>query len=125
VLAEPHRSYLDLVRAVRYVADIRGLVHITGGGFVENIPRILPAGLGVRIDRGSWEPPRLFQLIQRQGQVDPEEMFRVFNMGIGMIVIVAPFEVAAVQRAVFQQTGETVPVVGEVVPVGEGPRVTL
>ena len=64
--------------------------HITGGGFQENLPRVLPDGLAVRLDRSSWEVPALFNVIQAAGRVDEAEMFRVFNMGVGMILISAP-----------------------------------
>lgn len=124
-LAVPHRSYLPLVRAIRAVADVKGLAHITGGGFVENIPRILPEGLGARVDRQAWQVPPLFELIQQTGGVDPLEMYRVFNMGIGMVVVVASNHVAAVQSAVASVTSEAAPVIGEVVRVSEGPRVIL
>ena len=124
-LTRPHRSYLTLVRAIRRVADIKGLAHLTGGGFIENIPRILPQGLGARIDRRSWVVPPLFELIQTHGQVDALEMYRVFNMGIGMVVVVAPEDVEKVQTVVASDAGETAPVIGEIVTSGEGPRVTL
>ncbi len=68
---------------------IKGLAHITGGGFIENIPRILPQGIGVEIDRGRWPELPIFGLLQRLGNVTDEEMFRTFNMGIGMIVVCA------------------------------------
>ncbi len=124
-LARPHRSYLPLVRAIRGVADIKGLAHLTGGGFIENIPRILPQGLGARIDRSAWQVPPLFQLIQTHGQVDPLEMFRVFNMGIGMVVVVAPEDAERVQALVASEVSETAPLIGEIVTFGEGPRVAL
>jgi phosphoribosylformylglycinamidine cyclo-ligase len=66
---------------------IKGLAHITGGGFLENIPRILPEGVSVEIDRGSWPEPPIFGLMQRLGNVSDHEMFRTFNMGIGMVVV--------------------------------------
>jgi phosphoribosylformylglycinamidine cyclo-ligase len=69
------------------VPVIKGLAHITGGGFLENIPRILPEGVSVEIDRGSWHEPPIFGLMQRLGNVTDEEMFRTFNMGIGMVVV--------------------------------------
>ncbi|MFO7697625.1 MAG: phosphoribosylformylglycinamidine cyclo-ligase [Anaerolineae bacterium] len=124
-LAAPHRSYLSLVRAIRAVADVKGLVHITGGGFVENIPRILPDGLGTRVDRHAWQVPPLFRLIQETGSVDPLEMYRVFNMGIGMVVVVAAQDVISAQAAVAASTGEAAPLIGEIVHVDEGPRVIL
>ena len=99
-LVEAHRSYLPHVRAIRRVATIKGLAHITGGGFVDNIPRILPANIGAVVHRGAWPVPPLFQLIENEGKVDRDEMYRVFNMGTGMVVIVALTEVDAVLDAV-------------------------
>jgi len=90
VLLVPHRSYLPLLWPIlsEHPGLIKALAHITGGGFVENIPRILPAGLEAVIERGSWLVPPLYSLIQKTGGIDPDEMFRVFNMGIGMIAVV-------------------------------------
>jgi len=110
-LVEPHRSYLPHIRAIRPVAHIKGLVHITGGGFLDNIPRILPVGVACVVDRATWEVPPLFRLIERVGQVEADEMYRVFNMGIGMIVIVSPAEADAVIHAV----GGEARLIGEVV----------
>lgn len=67
---------------------IKGIAHITGGGFTDNIPRVFPKGLGVEIDAGSWEVPPIFKWLQEQGGVDDAEMRRTFNMGIGMVLIV-------------------------------------
>ena len=120
-LVEPHRSYLPHFRAIRQVARIKGMAHLTGGGFVDNIPRILPANTAVVVERGAWEVPQLFQLIERVGRVDHQEMYRVFNMGIGMVLIVAPGEVQAVIGAV---KGE-VWVIGQVVPLEGAERVVL
>lgn len=84
-----HRSYLPQVKALLAAGiDVRGLAHITGGGLIENPPRIFPSGVGMRIQRDSWEVPPLFRLIQKQGKVADREMYRVFNMGIGMIAVV-------------------------------------
>ncbi|KAL4445380.1 hypothetical protein ABPG77_011205 [Micractinium sp. CCAP 211/92] len=77
-------------------ADVRGLVHITGGGFPENIPRVVPKGLAARIRRSAWEVPPLFQWVQEAGKVPDAEMFRTFNMGIGMVVVVPRSEVDTV-----------------------------
>ncbi len=120
-LAEPHRSYLPLVRAIRPVADIKGLAHLTGGAFLDNIPRILPDGVGAVVDTGAWQVPPLFRLIQETGGIGRDEMHRVFNMGIGMVVIVAPEDVSAVQGAL----DEPAPVIGEIVAYTGGARVTL
>ncbi len=88
VLLEVHRSYLPEIKSLRQEVDIRGLAHITGGGMVDNIPRILPPGISVRIDRASWAVPPLFRFLQEEGGVEEGEMFRVFNMGIGMVMII-------------------------------------
>lgn len=88
-LLRPHRCYgpalAELVRAGR----LKGAAHITGGGIPGNLRRILPAGVDARIDRGSWSIPPLFRMIGQAGPVDDDEMFRVFNMGVGMIAVVA------------------------------------
>lgn len=90
-LLVPHRSYLQPVTQL-WAKDIniKGMAHITGGGFYENIPRILPEGLGVRVTSGSWPVLPIFKLIQEAGQIAGEEMYHVFNMGIGLIVVVSP-----------------------------------
>lgn len=84
-----HRSYLPHVRTLIAAGiAVRGLAHITGGGVIDNLPRILPEGLGAVIKRGTWIEPLIFGLIQREGKVADAEMFHVFNMGLGMLVIV-------------------------------------
>jgi phosphoribosylformylglycinamidine cyclo-ligase len=89
LLLEPHRAYLSAVSELRRRADVRAIAHITGGGLIENIPRVLPERLAVEIDKSSWSVPDLFTALQRAGNVHPEEMWRTFNMGIGMVVMVA------------------------------------
>ncbi len=120
-LAEPHRSYLPLIRAIRPVAELKGLAHLTGGAFLDNIPRILPEGVGAIVDTGAWEVPPLFALLQETGNIARDEMYRVFNMGVGMVVIISPQDVPAVQAAL----SEPAPVIGEVVAHSGGPRVQL
>jgi phosphoribosylformylglycinamidine cyclo-ligase len=88
-LLAPHLCYLPALLPLIERGRVRALSHITGGGFQGNIPRVLPEGLCARIRRGSWEVPRLFRLIQAGGRVSDDEMFRTFNMGIGMAVVVA------------------------------------
>ena len=83
-----HKSYLRPVIALMADVPVRGMAHITGGGFYDNIPRVLPRGVAVAIRRSAWSVPPLFRFIQEQGAVDVSEMYRVFNMGIGYIVIV-------------------------------------
>jgi phosphoribosylformylglycinamidine cyclo-ligase len=88
-LLAPHCSYLAEVEPwLASGAPILGLAHITGGGLVENLPRILPAGLGARVDLGSWTVPDPFATLCRWGRLDPEEAYRVFNMGVGLVVVV-------------------------------------
>jgi phosphoribosylformylglycinamidine cyclo-ligase len=88
-LLATHSSFLPQVGPLLDSGVIKGLVHITGGGFTENIPRILPDGVSVEINRGTWPELPIFGIMQRLGNVDEKEMFRTFNMGIGMIVIVS------------------------------------
>jgi phosphoribosylformylglycinamidine cyclo-ligase len=83
-----HRSYLTVLRGLIPTGALYGLAHITGGGFTDNIPRILPRGVSARIDLGRWPVPPLFQYLQREGRVADEEMLRTFNMGIGMVLVV-------------------------------------
>ncbi|HLD18607.1 MAG TPA: phosphoribosylformylglycinamidine cyclo-ligase [Candidatus Nanoarchaeia archaeon] len=89
VLLVPHRSYLKEIYPLRN--KIKGMAHITGGGFTENIPRIIPKGLGVEIKK-SWKILPIFQLIQEKGNISDDEMFKTFNMGIGLVLVVSPEE---------------------------------
>ena len=84
-----HKSFLRPVSALMAKIKINGMAHITGGGFPDNIPRVLPKAVNAEIDRDSWEVPTIFKFIERQGKVDHDEMYRVFNMGIGFVVIIA------------------------------------
>lgn len=113
-LLEPHRSYLNLLWPIvsSPSSPVKALAHLTGGGFLENIPRVLPEGVGAVIRRGSWPVPPLFDLIQSRGGVDTLEMHRVFNMGIGMVAVVAA-EAADDFRAAL---GEPTWIIGELVP---------
>ena len=117
-LLAPHKGYLAALEPLLERGKIRALSHITGGGFPGNIPRVLPAGLGARVRRGSWEVPPLFKLIQKGGQVAEDEMFRTFNMGVGMVVVVAPQDLHEVEHSL-ERRGETSFVIGTVA-AGEG-----
>lgn len=103
-LLRPTFIYTSAIRHLLQVfaarEAIRGIAHITGGGLLENLLRILPQGMGARLDRDAWDRPPVFAWLQRLGQVDDDEMDRVFNGGIGMTLVVAPAVVAAVQAAV-------------------------
>jgi phosphoribosylformylglycinamidine cyclo-ligase len=125
-LLRPHRSYLDEVRLLRRAlrdagGDLRALAHVTGGGWEGNVPRSLPAGLGVEIETGSWPVPPIFSLIQSRGDIADAEMVRTFNVGIGMTAIVP----AALADATLDAVGEGW-VIGRVVEhAAERPRVAF
>ncbi len=121
-LLKPTRIYVDVCTKIMEIHEIKGMVHITGGGFYENIPRILPKGLGVRIELGSWKTLPIFQLIQKFGQVEDSEMFSTFNMGIGMILVVDQEEAAEVIKDL-ECLGEEAYIIGQVME--EIPGVTL
>ena len=111
----PTRIYVKAcIAAFRETDAVKGMAHITGGGFPDNIPRILPKGLGARIDLARIAVPPVFQWLARAGTIAQSEMLRTFNCGIGMIVIIAPKNVAAVTRA-FERSGETVVTLGKVI----------
>ena len=119
-LLEPHRSYLDEIRILRrrlraVDGDLLALAHLTGGGWIDNIPRTLPDGLGVEIETGSWHVPRIFSLIQERGDIADDEMVRTFNLGIGLTAVVRPELADAALAAVTDAVR-----VGTVVPVESG-----
>jgi len=87
-LLQVHRSYLPALRGLISTGAVYGLAHITGGGFTDNIPRILPRGIAARIDVGTWPVPPVFDYLKAEGRIDDDEMFRTFNMGIGMVLVV-------------------------------------
>lgn len=93
---------------------VKGIAHITGGGLVENIPRILPAGLSAKIRKGSWPVPPIFGFLQKAGDVAEDEMYRVFNMGIGLVLVVSPYYAHAV-AARLEKAGQTVHTIGQIV----------
>ncbi len=90
VLLEVHRSYLDALRPILEAGLVRGLAHVTGGGIPGNLPRILGAGLGARVELSTWDVPHVFRILGEAGGVERDEMFRAFNMGVGMIVVASP-----------------------------------
>jgi len=115
-----HRSYLPVLGPLLGEGRIRGLAHITGGGIPGNLPRVLPTGLGAVVDRGAWEVPPVFRTLQAGGKVDRSEMDRVFNMGVGMVAVVRPEDVDAVDAHV-REAGESVWRIGSV-EAGHGVR---
>jgi phosphoribosylformylglycinamidine cyclo-ligase len=122
-ILEPTRIYVkSCLAAVRETKAVKGFAHITGGGFPDNIPRVLPKGLGARIDLTKVAVPPVFKWLAREGGIAQNEMLRTFNCGIGMIVVVAPKDAAAVADA-FRRAGETVATLGTVIGAAEEPRV--
>ena len=117
-LLAPTRIYVKALLPAIRAGRIAALAHITGGGLLENIPRILPDGLHARIDAGAWAQPRLMAFLQAQGNIEPEEMARTFNCGIGMALVVAEDGVKDVTKA-FEAAGEKVARIGR---VEVGPR---
>jgi phosphoribosylformylglycinamidine cyclo-ligase len=107
-LMKTHTCYYNQLKPL--LKDIKGLAHITGGGIVGNIPRSMPKGLAARLDSAKWQVPPIFKLLQKKGNVDTAEMYRVFNMGIGMAVVCAPDKVKKLTKAL-----PDAKVVGEVV----------
>lgn len=116
-LMRTHRSYLSIIRKLTAGKLARGFAHITGGGITENLPRILPKGLDAVIDLASWQAPPLFEHLQQLGQVEQEEMFRTFNMGIGLIAVVPAAEVKKV-KAILNRANERHVIMGRVVSKG-------
>ena len=111
-LLAPHRSYLTLLSTVLGQSSlVKALAHITGGGFIENIPRVLPDDLDAVIHLNSWTPPPLWKLIQQKGKIATDEMYRVFNMGIGMVIIADKAKTAQVRELIPEPTF----VIGELV----------
>jgi phosphoribosylformylglycinamidine cyclo-ligase len=124
VLLRPTRIYVRAIQAAIEAGAIHSLCHVTGGGLPENLPRVLPAGVALELDLQSWTRPPIFDLIQKLGSVAPSEMFRTFNMGLGLVLTVAPDSADAVARA-FEAAGEQVQRVGRAVAHESGPRVLL
>ena len=117
-LAEPTRIYVRSLLPVVRGGKVDALAHITGGGLLENIPRVLPEGAHAVVDAGAWQQPALMAFLQEQGNIEPGEMARTFNCGIGMVLAVQP-ELASEVVAELEEAGEDVVHVGE---IAEGPR---
>jgi len=117
-LLTPTKIYVRPVLPLARAGLVKGMVHITGGGFIDNIPRVLPNGLAAKVTLGTWPIPPIFPWLANAGGVEFREMYRTFNMGLGFMLFVAPEDVAAVQQRLLE-VGESCFVVGEVV-MGEG-----
>jgi len=114
VLLTPTRIYTKQVQTILDLTQPKAFIHITGGGFFENIPRVMPPGLGVRLDKEAWERPRIFEVIQKLGGIEEKEMFSTFNMGIGMMAIIDKDAASSVLEGLAKD-GEEALVIGEIV----------
>jgi phosphoribosylformylglycinamidine cyclo-ligase len=125
VILEPTRIYVKPVLNLIGKVAVNGLAHITGGGLIENVPRVLPGKFAARIERDAWPMPPLFGWLKRQGNIDDRELYRVFNCGIGMVAIVSPERAAAAIR-LLNAAGETVWRIGRIVRRRKnGPQVIM
>ncbi len=124
VLMTPTRIYVKSLLPLIRSGMVRGLAHITGGGLIGNVPRVLPKGTAARLDVRSWTLPPLFAWLQDNGGVSHEEMHRTFNCGIGMVMVVAAADAEAAMQQL-QAAGETVYRIGEIVPHAGEPVVLM
>ena len=126
VVMAPTKIYVKSLLKLIETLPVKGMAHITGGGITENVPRVLPAGLTAEISKKSWTLPPLFQWLQTQGNIADSEMYKTFNCGIGMVVIVAKEHAVAAQK-LLQDAGETIYEIGHirVQNTGEAPTVVV
>ncbi|MDP6925403.1 MAG: phosphoribosylformylglycinamidine cyclo-ligase [Candidatus Scalindua sp.] len=117
-LLKPTKIYVKPIRALlrhyRSKKVVKGMAHITGGGLVENIPRVLPEGCSVRINKGSWPVPAIFDVIQKKGKIDEGEMYNVLNMGIGMVLIVSEYYAPSIMKKLKQMKEDSF-IIGKVI----------
>ncbi|UQZ88108.1 phosphoribosylformylglycinamidine cyclo-ligase [Deltaproteobacteria bacterium Smac51] len=109
-LLEPTRLYPGLVLPLLTKYNVKGMVHITGGGFQENLPRVLPEGLTARVDPSAWDVPPIFKMLQKWGNVADQEMFRTFNMGLGLVMVVPPDEADSILAELSDSTIKCQPI---------------
>ena len=112
-LLEPTRIYVKPVLEVLKEIDVKGITHITGGGFYENVPRVLPEDVDANINLGNWHMPEIFNIIQREGNIATDEMYKTFNMGIGMMLVVDKNDVEITQK-ILEKMGEKSFVIGNI-----------
>ncbi|MGK7297065.1 MAG: phosphoribosylformylglycinamidine cyclo-ligase [Candidatus Wenzhouxiangella sp. M2_3B_020] len=123
-LLAPTRIYVDDVLPLLPRFDVRAMAHVTGGGLAENLERVLPPGLGAALDANAWAVPEPFAWLQATGNIEPAEMRRTFNLGIGFVVVVPADEAEAVRADLAERTGSECTVIGEIVACGDDrPRV--
>jgi phosphoribosylformylglycinamidine cyclo-ligase len=118
VLLKPTKIYVKSILSLIEKVEVKGIAHITGGGFIENLPRIFPEGVGCEVVKNSYDVPPVFKVMQKRAEITDEQIYNTFNMGIGMVVCVAPENVEAAMASL-QATGEDVVVIGKAV-AGKG-----
>jgi phosphoribosylformylglycinamidine cyclo-ligase len=124
-LLEPTRIYVKpLLEALKRTSHIRALAHITGGGFPDNLPRVLPKGLGVSLDLSAFAPQRVFKWLAAAGEIEESEMLRTFNCGVGMVVFAARDGAAEVEKTL-SELGEEPVRIGDVIEAKAGERVVM
>ena len=121
VLLKPTKIYVKSILSLVEKVEVKGIAHITGGGFIENLPRILPEGVGAEVVKNSYEVPAVFRVMQQRAGITDEQIYNTFNMGIGMVVCVSPENVDAAMASL-KESGEEVVVIGQTI---EGKGVTL
>jgi phosphoribosylformylglycinamidine cyclo-ligase len=119
-LLVPHRAYLPVVRPLLKKGIVKGMAHITGGGITDNLPRVLPAHTHARVDRSAWTPPAIFAWLQKTGGVPDDDMYRTFNMGIGLIVVCGGSHAAQVIDLLASNGEPSAKRIGEIQAGGEG-----
>jgi phosphoribosylformylglycinamidine cyclo-ligase len=122
-LLAPHRSYLPLISPLLAAGRIKGMAHITGGGITDNLPRVLPHGTAAVVDASAWSVPPLFTWLRESGKVPVNDMYRTFNMGIGLVAVAAPDQAESLIGELAARGGRDARVIGEIVP-GEPPAVS-
>ena len=119
-LIAPTRIYVKALKAIKNAnVTVKGCSHITGGGFYENVPRMLPEGINAHIEKGSYPIPPIFDLIKKQGKIEEKMMYNTFNMGLGMVIALDPSDVDAAVKAI-EAAGEKAYVVGKCVAGDKG-----
>lgn len=114
ILLEPTRIYADIVGKIISKIEVKGMAHITGGGFYENIPRMLPEGIGLKVDRHSWDIPEVFEIIKREGNLEDKDMFSTFNMGIGMVMVIKRENLDSV-KGILEENSEDLVLLGDLI----------
>ena len=124
VLLTPTKIYVKALKPLFQAGVVKGVAHITGGGFIENVPRMIPDGLAAEIDLGTWPVLPIFDVLEKAGEIDHMEMYNIFNMGLGMVLAV-PAERADETLALLEANGETGYKVGRIVADADGTQITL